>query len=741
MAQGISSYVSFAGSNGYNVRIYFDQVINESAGKSTVSVTKIGIQSIYYAGYSTYVDGIIKINGVEVCKLWNNKGVTNLKNSEWYYMSASGSTTVTHSSDGSASISVSVHANQFSDFNLRSSGGSSYNDRIASGQSRSAILTPVPIYTLSVTAGAGCGILVNRTYSPAGVCGELQSGAKLWKNDKLKITFTPDQNYDVISGLVNNAEFISGNTHTVTGDVTVSASAQPLASTITATDASIGSTSVIVVTSYNQSYNKVVDYSFGELSGRIVSGNAVSTVGWTIPDIFYSQIPNSTSGKCTITCSTYSQDVLIGTSSCEITITVNPDLCKPSLSATVSDIDPETTVLTGNASTLIRYMSDAHCSVTAGSNKYATLSSVTVNNQSLGAGGSYTYVDTSETDFVFNAIDSRGYGASTIISPVIIPYIRLTINPIIERPDPTTQEMMLTFSGNYYNGSFGAYRNTLTVRYRHRAADEAVYSSWATVPSSAYAIGTSSYYTPSPFLMGNGFDYQRAYVFEVQAYDGANGIVLDSVSVEYPVKKGIPVFDWGECDFSFNVPVKMNSNGISGLPELTEESSPSSAVRKDYVDAMIEGCNERYNNLDFETSIALDNLSSDVRKYTDDVTQDFLHEVLVWENASPSSNFGAYTIMFPTQTGPIGELVGWKIEYYFIPTNSESTIICESKFDAAGHRAFGVNYTSSGVGIVFRHCKQNGPRFEFEEAKLNGSPTNAMNPVRIWAVYKGRNET
>lgn len=580
MAKGKSGYVSFSGSNGYKMRVYYEQTYDDSTLKSTVTIPKISIQSGYYSGVAVYVDGVIKINGTTVSTFLGNHGVIPTDKSAWYDVDApDGTTTITHGSDGSAKISISIHNNKYSRFHLLCSTDSKYDSDFVS-TSASVALTPVPVYTLKITKDSGSEVSVSRTYSPAGSTGSIANGEKLWKDDKIKITFTPKTNYKIISSKVNGESFVSGNTHTVASNVTIDAKSQPLASVISATDANIGSASTIVVTRYDTSYTHTITYTFGELTGTIVSKGTSTTISWTLPQDFYSQIPNAKSAECTFTCSTYSGSTLLGTSSYTITATASSASCSPGIAGSVEDSDENTLFLTGDSSVLIRYKSDALCKVSASAKNESSILATSINGTSVSSDGELVQLDSHYNEFVFSTTDSRGYSASITIRPTMIPYVRLTINPVIERTGPTTGEVALSFNGNYYNGSFGAYDNTLTIRYRYRKSSDPAFGTWEEIPRSSYAIGTSSYYTNSPVIIGSDFDYKYSYVFEIEAYDGANDIPLDVANVICPLQKGLPVFDWGEDDFNFNVAVKINDINIYDLfyPVSSVYSSVSSII-------------------------------------------------------------------------------------------------------------------------------------------------------------------
>ena len=87
----------------------------------------------------------------------------------------------------------------------------------------------------------------------------------------------------------------------------------------------------------------------------------------------------------------------------------------------------------------------------------ASIKSVTVNGANVGTSGKITvsYSDVSTESFTITTTDSRGYTASTTLTPEMIQYIPLTINATFFRPLPTTGEVDITYSGNYFNGTFG----------------------------------------------------------------------------------------------------------------------------------------------------------------------------------------------------------------------------------------------------------------------------------------------
>ena len=425
-------------------------------------------------------------------------------------------------------------------------------------------------FTLSTSAGTGSSITVNRTSSSLASTGNLSNGATIYKNDRLKITFTPSTNYRITTNTVNGSTFTSGNTHTVSSNVTVVAAATPQKSLVAATDANIGSTSTITVTRYSTSYTHTITYTFGSAIGTICTKSSSTSIAWTVPPAFYAEIPNATSGTCTLTITTYNGSTSLGTESCTLTVSTTSASCAPTVTGTVVDTNSTTIALTGDSSILVRYKSNAECTLTATPQNSASISTVKIRGTAVTGTTSSgvttatkSYTNTSYTSYAFSATDSRGYTTSKTVSPTVVKYIKLTCNPTITRNTPTDGIIMMSISGAFYKGSFGAASNTLTLKYRFKTSSGS-WSDWYIV--SNVSTGTSSY-SVAKFSVNDAtgteeFNYKESFIFEVQAIDGTSDYPLTTVKQTVTVQKGIPVFDWGENDFNVNVALMLNNVNI-----------------------------------------------------------------------------------------------------------------------------------------------------------------------------------
>ena len=98
-------------------------------------------------------------------------------------------------------------------------------------------------FILTLSTDENCSVVVTRTYSNEAESGVLQSGDEVFVGDKLKIQFTSSDNYTIKTRTVNGKTFVSGNTHTVSGNVAIVVRSTPLSSDVSATNARVGGTS------------------------------------------------------------------------------------------------------------------------------------------------------------------------------------------------------------------------------------------------------------------------------------------------------------------------------------------------------------------------------------------------------------------------------------------------------------------------------------------------------------------
>lgn len=357
----------------------------------------------------------------------------------------------------------------------------------------------------------------------------------------------------VISGSFHTpSAYISGGT--VEGTIQLPAIARE--STVWASAANIEESTVISVNRKNPDFTHSIRYEFGTLWGYIGADWQPTplqvklwdtNISFTIPREFYGQIPNAASGSCTLYINTYLGDVQIGQQqSCSFTVTAAANQCAPTLSGKVEDCDEVIIQSTGNANSLVRYLSNALCTMTASAKNGASIVKRRIGGVEVESDS--RVIENIETDTVeFYVEDSRGYSNTVTVRADMIPYVWVTCNPVAKRTDPTSGNAQLTITGNYYPGSFGARENTLTIFCSVNGQQMQL------TPTINAQDNT---YTAQLFL--SGLDYQSAHAITVYAMDQMLYLTKPLI-----LGKGTPVFDWSEHDFRVNEAMHVKSvNGV-----------------------------------------------------------------------------------------------------------------------------------------------------------------------------------
>ena len=268
-------------------------------------------------------------------------------------------------------------------------------------------------------------------------------------------------------------------------------------------------------------------------------GNAVDTeeifsdtgIGFLLPESFYEEIPNAPSGEGTLTVTTYAGTTAIGTESTPFTATADPVACAPAVTFSARDINEKTLALTQNENSFIRHCSTVSCQVTAQGQKGATVTSVRVN-------GKEELEFTAVADQLALVVtDSRGYETRKTLSLEMMDYVMLTCHGVAKRESPTSDRVLLQVTGQYHTGSFPGSDNQLQLSTNLPDGTQ------ADIP---YTESDHSY---TGELVVD-VPYQQSFEFKVQAADA-----LNSTDDRAGVARGLPVFDWGENDFAFHVPV------------------------------------------------------------------------------------------------------------------------------------------------------------------------------------------
>lgn len=335
-------------------------------------------------------------------------------------------------------------------------------------------------------------------------------------------------------------------------------------STITCPATDIGSTMRIVINKADSSYWHTLSYKFGKYSGNITTGTSATYFDWVVPTGFYTEIPDIKQGSGTITCTTYNSNTqVVGTHTASFIAKCNEEKCKPTLNPTVvsnktytwssttatTDTLVDTTTITGDVNTFVRYYSNADFTIGAAARNSATIVSQRIECGSqaiVGASGTMERVD--NATFTFVVEDSRGFVTKQIIQKNLIEYSKPTVYISDLRIDGNGNATLVA-KGTFFNGSLGAKNNSFRTV-------EALISKGGINGSKTMTVSTTtSGHTFTVTGTYSGLDYSKAYLFKVRVLDQ---IALATVKTDET--SSTPIFNWGETDFEFNVDLNAEQN-------------------------------------------------------------------------------------------------------------------------------------------------------------------------------------
>ena len=237
----------------------------------------------------------------------------------------------------------------------------------------------------------------------------------------------------------------------------------------------------------------------------------------------------------------------------------------PLLNPSVLDISNSALKLTGNNKTMIKYYNSMDCIAGAEARKGATIVSQSVTCGGITKTGAVSnFTNATSNVFTFSATDSRGNTVTKEVTVPIIYYVPLTCNVdakiTLNETDGTKADISFTVSGYCYKGSFGAKNNTISLFYRVEDGDgNLIEQDIMSVPDSAITL--SAYEVA--IKLSQSVDYKKTYIVYVDIADSIMALNITSNTL-----RAVPVFDWSNTDFNFNVPVTFN-----GTPPVTFNGS------------------------------------------------------------------------------------------------------------------------------------------------------------------------
>lgn len=324
----------------------------------------------------------------------------------------------------------------------------------------------------------------------------------------------------------------------------------PRASEITAINADIGSSTIISINKKATSFTTTIDYKFESETTwtNIVTKTSNTTYGWTIPTSFYNQIPNKKYGTVTLRATTYNGNTQIGDAkTTTFYVTANEELCKPVINSTEQVDTCEPTVqLTGDSSKFIRYESAPFLAWSVTAQNGATITSQKLDGVEVTS--PYSPLNWSDTCTLV-ITDSRGYQTTHEFKLPTIDYIIPQIVVSGKRESATSSKILLTMSGKFFNGDFGAATNTATFLCKYKKKTDTDYTTITLSPT----ISTDGRFSLEDYDLGEICDYQNQWQFSISIIDK-----LVTETSNFFITKGDPIFYWYSVDGVNTVRVKGN---------------------------------------------------------------------------------------------------------------------------------------------------------------------------------------
>lgn len=247
----------------------------------------------------------------------------------------------------------------------------------------------------------------------------------------------------------------------------------------------------------------------------------------------------------------------------ELGSTLSVEGTNPLLEPKIVDTNPTTLALTGDETRFVKYHSTATFSVNATPLAGASIASYeTTHNGAIYRGATGSVNNAEATKFDFKVTDTRGLTSGMTLYISYIEYTKLTCNVAADYPT-SNDTIPLTVTGNFWNNSFGAKNNTLTIQYRYKSNTITDYIEWTTANVTPTFNGNTyvaEFEMPVPNRVDN-------FTIQARAIDKLTTIASKEITLQ-----AFPIFDWDEDDFNFNIPVSIQGD-LSVAGNLTLDGS------------------------------------------------------------------------------------------------------------------------------------------------------------------------
>ena len=216
------------------------------------------------------------------------------------------------------------------------------------------------------------------------------------------------------------------------------------------------------------------------------------------------------------------------------------------------DANSNTIALTGNSSKIINGYSTLHISnLAAAGNKGATLQVIQINDIQYPYSENFT-IDIEKwtsNKIIIYVIDSRNNSTKleTLIDINFINYTEKTItNKSCLREGSINEESVLSFSGTFFNSSFGAVANTLTASYKYKETSS---SAWISGITALNLTINNNNFSFEGYIKGDtnvGFSADKSFDIQIIIND-----VLSERAITFILTAGEPAIDVYKSNVAF----------------------------------------------------------------------------------------------------------------------------------------------------------------------------------------------
>ncbi len=369
----------------------------------------------------------------------------------------------------------------------------------------------------------------------------------------------------------------------------------------------IGSTITIHMNRHSDIFTHTVRYSFYDLNGTIAT-NVASNCTWTIPESFYSKMPNLNSSWGTIYADTYNGSTKIGTKSVKFTCNVanaNPTIDKIDYydsSKKTTDITEDNQIIIRNNSNLefkltnliaLKYATLSKVEILLnGITKSATLSGSSVPSQVINFG---IVNSSSNLTASISVIDSRGNKTSYSKDITIVDWVQPSAIINCQRENNFYSTTHLTVDGSISSIND---KNVIKIQYQYKKTTDTNYS----------ALNIIQDNTQTSFEIDNKF----AWDIRVIVSD-----LIGSTTYNSFVDKGIPIvyFDRSLSSMGVNCFPKYNNslevNGVCFSGQVLYNSASGTAETVNLSDSV-----ENYTYLEIFYRSSGDNACGSVKVFS-----------------------------------------------------------------------------------------------------------------------------